>query len=155
MLVGDTLERYSGISYESPNPSWLAGALEGLSVVGERQPSWRWDWFLEEIYEMVEFFGGVTPSEPGSIPVEGDGSLGSAYDTLGGYVSVAGQATSQGILIRLATDRLKDLKQLLQDMVIIKEPEGVLVPHHELDHFLMLIPLKGPIMEILQEEVFA
>ncbi|MHA2161062.1 MAG: hypothetical protein ACXABF_01480 [Candidatus Thorarchaeota archaeon] len=153
MLSGDVFERISVLEYDEPDPAWVAGAAAGLSIVGNRGPNWKWDGFIEDVYQMIEDLGGITPAEPGTLPLDGNGSFGSLFDTLGGYVSLAGKYTPEGLYVRVPLERHEDILSLLPGMTLMVSRGGLTVPKYEINTFLRLVPVRGPLADELLEEV--
>ncbi len=153
MMVDDIINNRSRIPYCLPNASWLAGACAGLSLVGQRTPSWLWDEFISDISDMIDLLGDIEPANPGTSPSYGDGKIGSAYDALGGYVSVAGEICPEGLYFRVPLARQEDIVQLLKEMTLRRRRGELLVPHYDLPAFLRLVPLDGPLADEVELEV--
>jgi len=131
-----------------PDLAWLSGAL---AAVGEKAESsdWSWNSFLEDVLDMIRNTGEITPCEPGIAP-EGE----SGYDVLGGYVSVSGRMTEDGLRFRVPLGRQEKLLQMFGSLVLLKGQRTFVVPKHDLARFTRLVPLRGPITEKL-EEIYA
>jgi hypothetical protein len=145
--VSNGLER---VCHNWVEPAWVAGAAAGLAIVGERAPSWLWTPFIEDVHVMIEMLNGIEPADPGEIPEDSDGSIASAYESLGGYVSLTGVVRAEGLFFRLLVDSIEEVQTLLQGMGL-PEKGGLLIPKDDLDTFLMLVHLDGPIAEEITE----
>lgn len=154
MYSKDVSNGLEGVCQDWVDPAWVAGAAAGLAVVGDRVPTWLWSAFIEDVHVMIEMLDGVEPSAPGEIPEEGDGSMASALESLGGYVSLTGVVRREGLFFRLLADRVEEVQGLLQGMGL-PEKGGFLIPREDLESFLMLVRLGGPIadqvMEVMQQ----
>jgi hypothetical protein len=129
---------------ELPDPAWVAGAKAGLNEAFYRVTKTDWRDFFESLEDLFRFMLEVQPAEPGTTPK--DGSL---YETLGGYVSVVGRVTSQGLSFSLPPIRQQAVVSLFPGMDLYRNGKEVLVPHEELDSFKKLVPLRGPIEEMV------
>ncbi len=145
--VSNGLER---VCHDWVDPAWVAGAAAGLAVVGDRAPSWLWSAFIEDVHVMIEMLDGVEPGSPGEIPEDSDGSIASALESLGGYVSFTGLVRAEGLFFRLLADRVEEVQGLLQGMGV-QEKGGLLIPKEDLETFLMLVRLDGPIADQITE----
>jgi hypothetical protein len=101
---------------------------------------------------MIGLVGDVKAAEPGTAPQDGDGHVGSAYDALGGYVSVTGEVTPEGLYFRVPLARQEEVIGLLKGLTLMRSHGEIVVPTFDLPAFLRLVPLEGPIAEWLQEE---
>jgi hypothetical protein len=133
-------------------PSWIAGAVTGIKVSSGRNSGWVWDCFIEELYDTIERLGGIQPAEPASSPADECGFAGSAYDTLGGYVSTAGEIRTQGLYFSLSPEHYDNVMRLLPDFVVLRTRGGLMIPRYELSSFLNLVPVNGPLLDQLAEE---
>ncbi|MHA2179384.1 MAG: hypothetical protein ACXAAK_13645 [Candidatus Thorarchaeota archaeon] len=122
------------------NPSWVAGAKAGISKILSRLRLRDWKEFLESLEYQFKFMMDVLPAEPGTSP-EG----GSLYESLGGYVSVAGRMTDNGLMFSVPARRQHIIASLFPGMEMYKTGKDVLIPNSELDSFMRLVPLKGPL----------
>ena len=153
MMVDDIINGAPQTPYSLPNASWLAGACAGLNLVGPRTPSWLWDDFVADIYNMINLLGNIEPAEPGTSPKYGDGELGSAYDALGGYVSVVGEVCPEGLYFRIPVARHEDIVQLLKELTLHRRRGELLIPKYDIPAFLRLVPLEGPLADDVELEV--
>ena len=152
MQVDDFIQGIPRAPFSMPQISWLAGAAAGLRVAADRSPSWLWEAFYDDILQMIRLVGDVEAADPGTAPQDGDGLVGSAYDALGGYVSVTGEVTLEGLYFRVPLARQEEVTQLLNGLTLIRSQGEILVPMFDLPAFLRLVPLEGPIAEWLEEE---
>jgi len=153
MMIDDIVNNTPRTPYSLPNASWLAGASAGLSLIGPRTPSWLWSDFISDIYDMIDLIGNIKPAEPGTSPSYGDGKIGSAYDALGGYVSVVGEVCPEGLYFRVPVARDEDIVELLRDLTLHRRRGELLVPHYDLPAFLRLVPIEGPLADEVALEV--
>ena len=153
MMVDDYINSISRTPYSLPDASWLAGAAAGLRLPGARTPEWLWSDFISDIYDMISLLGNVEPAEPGTSPSFGDGRIGSAYDALGGYVSVVGEVCPEGLYFRVPVVRQESIEQLLKDMTLHRRRGEILIAHYDLPAFLRLVPLEGPLADDVALEV--
>jgi hypothetical protein len=153
MMVDDIIHNISPAPYSFPVASWLAGAAAGLQILEPRTPKWMWEDFISDIYDMIGLLGSVEPAEPGTSPKYGDGTVGSAYDALGGYCSVAGELTPEGFFFRVPVARQEQVLELLKGLTLFRSHGEILVPMYDLPAFTRLVPLEGPIAEQVMMEV--
>ena len=153
MMVDDIIHGVSPAPYSLPQASWLAGAAAGLHILEPRTPRWMWEDFISDVYEMMRLIGNVEPAEPGTSPEYGDGTIGSAYDALGGYVSVAGELTPEGLFFRVPVARQEQVLELLKGLTLFRSHGEILVPQYDLPAFTRLVPLEGPVAEQIMLEV--
>lgn len=151
MMCEDECRNLPRLTVEIMGPSWIAGAVTGIKASRRRSTDWIWERFVEELYDTVERMGGIQPAEPASSPADEDGFAGSAYDTLGGYVSTAGEIRSQGLYFSLSPKHYENVMSLLPDFVMLRARGGLIVPHYELRSFLNLVPVNGPLLDQLAE----
>ncbi len=152
MQVDDFIQGIPRAPFSMPQVSWLAGAAAGLRVAENRSPSWLWEEFYADIFEMIRLVGDVEAADPGTAPRDGDGLVGSAYDALGGYVSVTGEVTPEGLYFRVPLVRQEEIKQLLNGLTLLRNNGEIVIPTYDLPAFLRLVPVEGPIAEWLEEE---
>lgn len=144
MYVQEHLNRSMNGTDERIDPAWIAGAKAGVSEVPNRARKPHWREFFDSLENLFRFMIDLQPAEPGTSPQ--DGSL---YETLGGYVSVAGRMTPEGLLFTLPPIRQKTVASLFPGMKLYRTGKDVLVPKNELDSFSRLVPLRGPIEEVV------
>ncbi|MFW9798702.1 MAG: hypothetical protein ACFFE2_16810 [Candidatus Thorarchaeota archaeon] len=152
MIVDDFIQSVPRTPFTMPQVAWLAGAAAGLRVAENRSPSWLWEEFYADIFQMIRLVGDVKPADPGTAPQDGDGHVGSAYDALGGYVSVTGEVTPEGLYFRVPLVRQENVLGLLKGLTLLRSHGEIVVPNYDLPAFLRLVPLQGPVAEWLEEE---
>ncbi|MFW9806217.1 MAG: hypothetical protein ACFFFK_05760 [Candidatus Thorarchaeota archaeon] len=152
MQVDDFIQGIPRAPFSMPQIAWLAGAAAGLMVSPSRSPSWLWEDFYDDIFQMIRLVGDVEAAEPGTSPQDGDGHLGSAYDALGGYVSITAEVTPEGLYFRVPLARQEEVIQLLKGLTLLRSHGEIVVPIYDLPAFLRLVPVEGPIAEWLEEE---
>ncbi|MHA1963192.1 MAG: hypothetical protein ACXACG_00600 [Candidatus Thorarchaeota archaeon] len=152
MQVDDFIQSVPRTPFTMPQIAWLAGAAAGLRVAENRSPSWLWEEFYDDIFQMIRMAGDVEPADPGTAPQDGDGLVGSAYDALGGYISITGEVTPEGLYFRVPLVRQDEVKQLLNGLTLVRSHGEIVIPMFDLPAFLRLVPLEGPISEWLEEE---
>jgi hypothetical protein len=153
MMVDDIIHGLPREPYSLPQASWLAGAAAGLQILQPRTPRWMWEDFISDVYAMINLLGDVEPAEPGTSPKHGDGRIGSAYDALGGYVSVAGELCPEGLFFRVPIARQEQVLELLKNLTLFRAHGEILVPHYDLPAFTRLVPMEGPVAEQIEVEV--
>ena len=152
-MIGDVIFSIPREAFSIPQASWLAGAVAGLQIIGSRTPEWLWQDFIQDIYDMVRMIGAITPAEPGTNPVHGDGLIGSAFDALGGYVSVVGEMCPEELYFRVPITRQEDIARLLKGLTLFRSHGDIVIPHYDLPAFTRLVPLEGPVAEQVELEV--
>jgi hypothetical protein len=152
-MIDDVIYSIPRETFSLPQASWLSGALAGLKRNGIRSPEWLWKDFVNDIYDMIRFIGGIEPAEPGTAPKYGDGLVGSAFDALGGYVSIVGEVCPEGFYFRVPLTRQEELAQLLKGLTLFRSHGDILVPIYDLPAFTRLVPLEGPVADELELEV--
>lgn len=130
-----------------PDPAWVAGAKAGFMDALYRTRSSGWREFFDILETLFRHMMEVPPAEPGTSSQ--DGSL---YETLGGYVSVVGRITSEGLMFCVPPIRQQVVASLFPGMQLFLTGKEILVPHSELDVFSRLVPLRGPLeLEVVGE----
>ena len=152
-MVDDVICRIPRETYSLPQASWLSGAAAGLQIMGPRTPGWLWSDFIRDIYDMIRMIGEVLPAEPGTAPNYGDGLVGSAFDALGGYISIVGEICPEGLYFRVPLARQEQVARLLNGFMLFRSDGEIVVPLHDLPAFMRLVPLEGPVAEQLEVEV--
>ncbi|OLS31720.1 MAG: hypothetical protein ThorAB25_00220 [Candidatus Thorarchaeota archaeon AB_25] len=152
MQVDDFIQSVPRAPFTMPQVAWLAGAAAGLRVAENRSPSWLWEEFYDDIFQMIRLVGDVVPADPGTAPQDGDGLVGSAYDALGGYISITGEVTPEGLYFRVPLARQEEVIQLLNGLTLLRSNGEIVVPMFDLPAFLRLVPLEGPVSKRLEEE---
>lgn len=131
---------------EYPNPAWVAGAKAGMSEALDRARSNGWREFFDVLETLFRSMMEVRPAGPGTSLQDG-----SMYETLGGYVSVVGRLTTEGLRFAVPSIRQQAVASLFPGMNLCCTGKDVLIPHSELDVFSRLVPIRGP----LEKEVVA
>jgi hypothetical protein len=152
MQVDDFIQSAPRTPLSIPQVAWLAGAAAGLKIAPNRTPNWLWDDFYVDICQMIQIAGDVEAAEPGTSPKHGDGQIGSAYDALGGFVSVTGEVTPEGLYFRVPLSRQEDVIKLLKGLTLVRFHGEIVIPITDLPAFLRMVPLEGPVSEWLEEE---
>lgn len=153
MMVDDIILGIARDPYNLPHASWLAGAAAGLQILKPRTPKYEWEGFISDVYDMMSQIENIVPAPPGTAPDYGDGELGSAYDSLGGYVSVVGEVCPEGLFFRVPIARQEQVLELLKDLTLFRYHGEILVPTYSLPAFTRLCPLEGPVAEEVEMEV--
>ena len=153
MIVDDVIYSIPRETYSLPQASWLAGAAAGLQIMGPRTPEWLWSDFIRDIYDMIRMIGEVVPAEPGTAPTCGDCHVGSAFDALGGYISIVGEICPEGLYFRVPLAREEDVVRLLNGLTLFRSHGEIVIPLYDLAAFSRLVPLEGPVAEQLEVEV--
>jgi len=153
MMIDDNIHDAPRTPYSLPQEAWVSGAMAGLKILEPRTPKHLWEDFISDVFEMIRIMGDVVPTEPGTAPKYGDGRIGSAYDALGGYVSVAGEVCPEGLFFRVPVAHLEQVLELLKDLTLFRSHGEILVRHYDIPAFTRLVPLEGPVAEQLELEV--
>ncbi len=152
MLTDEVLKRFAFRLVDLPNAAWLAGAAAGLEVSKHRSPQWLWRPFLDDLLDLMVHHGDIVPAVPGTSPNFGDGAIGSAYDALGGYVSVMGEFCPEGLYFKVPVECQKDVVKLLSSSYVYVSSGEIVIPPHEIPSFLRLVPIHGPLSDTIVEE---
>jgi hypothetical protein len=152
-MIDDVIYSLPRETFSLPQASWLSGALAGLRFLGGRGPEWLWKDFVNDVYEMIRLIGDIEPAEPGTAPKYGDGLVGSAFDALGGYVSIVGEICPEGLYFRVPIARQEDLVRLLKGLTLVRSHGDILVPSYDLPAFTRLVHLEGPVADELEQEL--
>ena len=153
MMIDDVIHGVPQTPYSLPQASWLAGAAAGLKILEPRTPKWMWEGFINDVRDMMDLIGDIEPAEPGTAPDYGDGQIGSAFDALGGYVSVAGELCPEGLFFRVPVARQEQVLELLRGLTLFRSHGEILVRNYDLPAFTRLVPIEGPVAEQLMLEV--
>ncbi|MGY5853647.1 MAG: hypothetical protein RTU92_08795 [Candidatus Thorarchaeota archaeon] len=146
MLVDEMMTVYSPMSNSIPDASWLSGALAGMRVAGDKD-AWDWQTFLDDIRDMAYNLEVVKATEPGNEP----SGRGSAYDVLGGFVSVSGTVSSNGLHVHVPLVKQSRIIESIPGMVLLRSRKGLVIPTYELESFTRLVPIRGPLADELDE----
>jgi hypothetical protein len=152
-MIDDIIFSVPRETFSLPQASWLAGAMAGLQIIGARTPEWLWKEFIDDIHDMVRMIGEIAPAEPGTAPIHGDGLIGSAFDALGGYVSVVGELCPEGLYFRVPITRQEEIGRLLKGLTLFRSRGDIMIPPYDLPAFARLVPLEGPVAEQVELEV--
>jgi len=152
MFTDDMLNRVPLSPLQIPDASWLAGAAAGFKIVKSRSPKWMWGDFLEDIQDMIGVFGDIEPCAPGSYPTTGDGAIGSAYDALGGYVSIVAELCPEGLYFRVNPAHELDVARLFSGITLYGSNGEILVSMYDLPAFTRLVPIHGPLADTIEED---
>jgi hypothetical protein len=152
-MIDDIIINAPRETFSLPQASWLAGAMAGLQIIGARSPEWLWKEFINDIHDMARMIGEIKPAEPGTSPIHGDGLIGSAFDALGGYVSVVGELCPEGLYFRVPIARQEEISRLLKGLTLFRSHGDIVIPTYDLPAFTHLVPLEGPVAEEVEREV--
>ena len=111
------------LDYVQWDAAWLSGAKAGMNELNGLKKDWRWEEFFNEIQELIEY-SHVKPAKPGEEPFINENQKGSALDALGGYVSIAGDVTPEGLLLKELAPRVS-----VADVQAVTEPTLVVSPY--------------------------
>ncbi len=144
MFVQNVLNAHQIPFVPSYDYAWLAGAARGLEVAPTIPVT-----YAEEILDLVMTLN-VESVDPGRSYEMGDGISSPAYDVLGGYVSVTGRVTSEGLIFKIP----ETCRQLVQDLIpnaSVSVDGLVTVPPTVCSWALAVLPLRGPVATNLME----
>lgn len=151
MFTDEMLSKIPREPYQFPDVSWLAGAAAALTLVKSRSPRWLWCDFIDDITNMIEMAGDVRPVSPGESPRSGDGAIGSAYDVLGGYVSVVGELCPEGLYFRVLPENESRIIHLLSGFAVHGSNGDMLVSMSDVSAFTRLVSIHGPLADSIEE----
>jgi hypothetical protein len=147
MLTSQEIRTTQKLGFNSPNDAWLAGAKAALGLPHNRS-EWLWSEFIHDVEELVEL-STVQPAKPGEEPVLDGDLTGSAFDALGGFVSIVGYVSPEGLSFPIRLCQLERIKCLFSGMFLKykSKTRRIVIPRCDLLAFLNLVPICGPIME--------
>jgi hypothetical protein len=134
---------------EPPNEAWLAGAKAGLQEIQGGRNDWVWKEFIENIQNQLEGLG-IKATRPGEEP-QLEHVIGSAFEALGGYVSVAGNVQPDGHSFPVHLSSYEQLESLLSGFLMKRDRKHIVIPQYDIVPFRRLVPLRGPVAEWLEE----
>jgi hypothetical protein len=123
-----------------------------MNELNGMKKDWRWEDFFSQIQDLIEY-SDVKPAKPGEEPFIDETQKGSALDALGGYVSIAGDVTPEGLSFPVHLAQLERIENLLSGMLLKRVGSKILVPQYDLPGFLKLVPILGPVAEWLDDFV--
>ncbi len=130
--------------------TWLGGAVAGLQVLQQRDNDWIWAPFIVDIMDTIEMVSDLEEISPGDEPTNG-----SVLDSLGGYVSVAGVMHRDGLYFPIPRDAAPKVIDQLPGVPYTYHSNGwMLIPRDALQSFTRLVPLRGPLETLIQEEKY-
>lgn len=142
MSILNMTSRVFPATLDMMDSAWIAGALAGLEIPIKREPEWTWAPFIEDVFDLSETVCHIESVGPGQTP-----ATGSVLDSLGGYISMASRVSDQGILFPIASDSVNEVTDNLPG-IRIKYLGGVMIiPPSEIQRFLNLVQIRGPIEE--------
>ncbi|MHA1959850.1 MAG: hypothetical protein ACW99U_06445 [Candidatus Thorarchaeota archaeon] len=131
-----------------PGAGWVAGAIAGISLVtSDRAVDWAWGDFLDEVMLLINKWSDIPAALPGVVPVDSEGKEASVYDALGGFISVSGAPSSDGLFFHVLSSNIEQVTALFQGLDLITTKDGLIIRRRELAKFQRLVPLLGPICE--------
>lgn len=149
MLAREAELGYSySVSETGPGAAWITGAMAGLRIAKPRD-SWEWNRFVEDLHIMFSAWSDLTPVEIGAIPIDSEGREGSIYDSIGGYVSVAGKIVPRGLHFKVLGSHIGSVVQMFRNLSFQWSDGGLVVPWTEIAGFCRLVSIRGPIMDEL------
>jgi hypothetical protein len=101
---------------------------------------------LDDARKIASLAGSVRPAEPG---VEPDDN-GSVYDVIGGYISIAGRFTQEGLRFKVPVSRQQKMMRLFGG-ILLREHEDMIVRGYDLLRFSRLVPIRGPLADSIDE----
>jgi hypothetical protein len=123
-----------------------------MKELNGKKKNWLWEGFLREIQEQIEY-SDLIPTSPGDAPTIDNQQTGSAFDALGGYVSIVGDVTPEGLSFPVHLAQLERIQTLLSGMLLKRTGRNLLVPQYDLPGFLKLVPIMGPVADWLEDFV--
>lgn len=145
LRTGEMLSGYQMPYGDVPGWDWLEGALNGMSIYEQRDPSWFWSEFLDDI-RLMQRVHDIKPTGLWDKTESAD-----LRDFLGGYVSVAGSISAEGLSFPIPYGTGHIITSSLYGVRVEVSEHRVVVPWDEVDSFTTIVTLKGPVMELLLE----
>ncbi|MDF1539677.1 MAG: hypothetical protein P1Q69_12325 [Candidatus Thorarchaeota archaeon] len=146
MSIMDMTGRVFPVTLDIMDSAWIAGALAALEIPLPREPEEIWAPFIEDIFNLSELVCDVESVRPGQSPVTG-----SVLDSLGGYISLAGRVTNQGIHFPVDSDSVLPVNDNLPGIKTQFLGGIMVIPPSQICKLLSLVPLRGPIEEQAME----
>jgi hypothetical protein len=147
MLTDQVLRTYYNPTKNTLNEAWLSGAKAGLRQ--KSRTGWLWEDFIEEIHDQLKKVH-IPSTNPGDEPII-EHRRGSAFDALGGYVSVVGDVTPKGLLFPVSIENQERLTVLLSGIQLLRKGNNLLIPDYDISCFLKLVPVSGPVAEWIED----
>ena len=144
-VTWDMMTNWHHSTFDIPDMTWLGGALAGLKVYKHREPVWAWTQFMDDVRAMQSLYDIET------LDITQAPENGSLLDVLGGYVSVTGSISAEGLSFPIPFNTGDRIKQHLIGMDVTVHAYEMTIPLDELDAFTTLISLRGPVEEMLGE----
>ncbi|MHA1770717.1 MAG: hypothetical protein ACTSYL_08805 [Candidatus Thorarchaeota archaeon] len=144
MYVRTSLNAHQSFVVSEYDYPWLAGAAYGLDT-RVSVPAEYVQYLQRDIRDLK-----ITPVRPGESYEFDDGLCSSAYDVLGGYVSVTGVIHPAGLLFPVPAPLQESVSELVIEAAALDE-RWMIVPRGVIERFLRLVPVKGPIAKQLME----
>ncbi|MBD3406873.1 MAG: hypothetical protein GF411_12220 [Candidatus Lokiarchaeota archaeon] len=138
---------------ELPDVSWLSGAKAGLQISEGRRPDWNWDEFLLDLDAMLQYFSDIQSAFPGQAPLLDDGIVGSILTALGGYISVTGYLLDDGLFFRVSKKYHEDVRIALSGYDVQPYCDGLIISKTDLARLQNILPIQGPLFELIYQEV--
>ncbi|MFW9953813.1 MAG: hypothetical protein ACFFD3_04595 [Candidatus Thorarchaeota archaeon] len=126
--------------------TWLAGAIAGLGLPRYWEPEYLWAPFLSDVLDTADMLLDITPIAPGQTPEDG-----SVLDSLGGYISITGRVTEQGILFPISSPDASAVQLQLAGVRTVFLGGMIVIPPSEISRFMRLVPLRGPVETQVKE----
>ncbi|MCF2136489.1 MAG: bacteriophage N4 adsorption protein A [Candidatus Thorarchaeota archaeon] len=144
MYVQTSMNAHQSLMISDHDYPWLAGAAYGLGA-RVSVPAEYVRYLQRDIRDL-----NIEPVRPGESYDLDDGVCSSAYDVLGGHVSVTGVIHPAGLLFPVPAPLQESVTELVRVAEVLDE-EWMIVPKSEIERFMKLVPLKGPHAKRLME----
>ena len=146
MLRTDDIMNSAQMPYSDiPDWEWLEGAVTGIQLFSKNEPDWLWQQFLDDIIQMQELYdiksSGLWDKREGN----------TLCNFLGGYVSVTGSVSGNGISFPIPNGTGDIFREVLCGLSLNIGQDKITVPLSELDVFSTIITLRGPVQDFLLE----
>ncbi len=126
--------------------TWLGGAAAGLRLSGRCLDQQAWIPFIADLVEILDALGDVPEIAPGEVPQSG-----SPLDSLGGYISVMGDVSANGLSFPVSFDVVSTIVRQIAGIKTLHHQGRIIVPLSELESLSRLLHLRGPVAQQLQE----
>jgi hypothetical protein len=126
--------------------TWLGGAVAGLKLSGRFTNQQAWTPFIGDLVEVLDALGDVPEIAPGEVPQSG-----SPLDSLGGYISVMGDISMDGLSFPVPFEVASAIMRQLACINTSHHNGRIIISQTELESLSHLLHLRGPVAQQLQE----
>lgn len=145
-LTVDMCSPYLTNGHQIIDYTWLGGAAAALRLSGGRLDQQAWIPFIADLVDTLDVLGDVREIAPGEVPHSG-----SPLDSLGGYISVMGDISENGLSFAVSFDVVSTIVRQLAGIKTLHHHGRIIIPLSELESLSHLLHLRGPVAQQLQE----